>query len=97
MKKMFYDNSWPPLKELVTDNNWNFITILWWRLSHFLNAISFTSTLINIHENKLLEDIYNKIPDKIKPLVKEAFEYSKEVLVENKINKNKGNIYLKKI
>jgi len=96
MKKMFYDNSWPPLKELVTDNNWNFITILWWRLSHFLNAISFTSTLINIHENKLLEDIYNKIPDKIKPLVKEAFEYSKEVLVENKINKNKGNIYLKK-
>ena len=53
MKEMFYNNSWPELKVLIQDENWNFICILWWRLSHFLNQISFSSTLINIEESKL--------------------------------------------
>ena len=96
MKKMFYDNSWPELKELIADENWNFITILWWRLSHFLNSIEFSSTLINIEESKLLPKIYEKIPLKFRPLVDEAFEYAMEVLVNERVNRNKGNIYLKK-
>lgn len=95
MKEMFYNDSWPELRILVQDKNWNFITILWWRLSHFLSQISFTSILINIEESKLLEQIYELIPDNLKPLVEEAFIYSKEVLVEQKIKKNKGNIYLR--
>jgi len=94
MKEMFYNNSWPELKILRQDQNWNFITILWWRLSFFLNDIAFNSTLITIEESKLLEQIYKKIPDRIKPLVYEAFEYAKEMLVKEKIEKNKGNIYL---
>lgn len=96
MKKMFYDNTWLPLPEMIRDDNWNFITILWWRLSHFLNSISFTSTLVNIYESRLLEEIYMKVPDRLKPLVNEAFEYAKVELVNDKVVKNKGNIYLKK-
>lgn len=96
MKDMFYNNSWPELRILIQDENWNFISILWWRLSHFLNEISFTSTLINIEETKLLEKIYQKIPTRLKPLVDEVFEYSKKVLVEDRIKENKGKIYLKK-
>ena len=57
-----------------------------------LNEISFSSTLINIEESKLLEQIYELIPDRLKPLVDEAFVYAKEVFVEGKIEKNKGNI-----
>ena len=95
MRDMFYNNSWPELRILVQDKNWNFISILWWRLSHFLGEISFSSTLINIEASKLLEQIYELIPDRFKPLVEEAFIYSKEVLVLGKIEKNKGNIYLK--
>ena len=95
MKDMFYNDSWPELRILVQDKNWNFISILWWRLSHFLNQISFSSTLINIEESKLLEQIYELIPDRLKPLVSEAFEYAKDVFVEGRIEKNKGNIYLK--
>jgi len=94
MKEMFYDNSWPELKELIQDKHWNFISMLWWRLSHFLNQISFSSTLINIEESKLLEQIYEKIPLRLRPLVDEAFTYAKEVFVNGKIEKNKGNIYL---
>ena len=95
MKDMFYNDSWPELGVLVQDNNWNFISILWWRLSHFLNQISFNSTLINIEESKLLEQMYEMFPDKLKPLVFEAFEYAKEVLILGRIEKNKGNIYLR--
>lgn len=95
MKKMFYDNSWPELRELIKDKNWTFIAIIWWRISHFLNQISFSSTLINIEESKLLEQIYKKIPLRLKPLVSEAFEYAKEVFVTKQIEVNKGNIYLK--
>jgi len=95
MKDMFYNDSWPELRVLVQDRNWNFISILWWRLSHFLNQISFSSTLINIEESKLLEQIYELIPNRLRPLVDEAFVYAKEVFVEGKIEKNKGNIYLR--
>jgi len=95
MKKMFYNNSWPELNILIQDKNWNFISILWWRLSHFLNQISFSSTLINIEESKLLKQIYEKIPEKLKPLVSEAFDYAEEIFVIKRIKENKGNIYLK--
>lgn len=96
MKGMFYSNSWPELKLLIQDKNWNFITVLWWRISFFLNSIVFTSTLINIEESKLLEQIYNKIPDRFKVLVCDAFEYANDVLVNDRIQKNHGKIYLKK-
>jgi len=94
MKKMFYDNSWPQLKELMHDDNWNFISIIWWRLSHFLNNITFTSTLWNIEECKLLQKIFAKLPENVKPAVKEAFLYSEEILVNNRLEENKNNIYL---
>lgn len=96
MKDMFYNNTWPELKVLIKDKNWNFITILWWRISHFLNQIVFTSNLVSIEESKLLDQIYDKVPDRLKPLVKDAFDYAKEVLVNNKILENKDNIYLKR-
>lgn len=95
MKTMFYENSWPELPVLIQDENWTFISILWWRLSHFLNNISFTSVLVNIEESKLLEQIYEKVPNKLKPLVYDAIEYAKEQLVNKRIEVNKGNIYLK--
>lgn len=96
MKDMFYNNTWPELRVLIKDKNWNFITILWWRISHFLNQIVFTSNLVSIEESKLLDQIYEKIPDRFKPLVKDAFDYAKEVLVSNRIQDNKDNIYLKR-
>lgn len=96
MKDMFYNNTWPELRTLIKDKNWNFITILWWRISHFLNQIVFTSNLVNIEESKLLDQIYERIPSKLKPLTEEAFIYAKECLINNRIKNNKDNIYLKR-
>ena len=96
MREMFYNNSWLELKEMIKDRNWTFITILWWRLSHFLNQISFNSVLINIEESKLLDQIYEKVPDELKFLVEEAFAYARNELVENRIKENEGNIYLRR-
>lgn len=94
MKSMFYKNSWPELKILIHDRNWTFITIIWWRLSYFLNQIKFTSTLMNIEETHLLDQIYNKIPDRFKSLVYEAFVYAKEQLLQQTLLENKDNIYV---
>ena len=96
MREMFYNNSWLDLKDLIKDRNWTFVTILWWRLSHFLNQISFNSVLINIEESQLLDQIYEKIPDELKFLFDEAFAYARNELVENRIKENEGNIYLKR-
>lgn len=96
MKEMFYNNTWLELNELKKDPNWNFITILWWRLSHFLNNINFYSVLATIEETKLLDNIEKKIPDKFKPLTQEAFDYAKEALVYNTLKQNQENIYIKK-
>lgn len=96
MKDMFYNNTWPELRTLIKDKNWNFITILWWRISHFLNQIVFTSNLVNIEESKLLDQIYEKVPDRLKPLTEEAFIYAKDYLINNRILENKNNIYLKR-
>lgn len=96
MKEMFYNNDWPELPILVQDKRWNFISILWWRLSYFLNQITFFSTLENIEESRLLEQIYEKIPEKFKPLVIEAFEYAKEVFVRRTLIANKGKVYIRK-
>ena len=93
-KEMFYNNTWPPLPELIKDFNWNFITALWWRLSVFLNGISFYSTLEAINTSELIKKIYEKVPDKYKPLVSEAFIYSDDVLINQKLEENKGKIYL---
>lgn len=97
IKEMFYNNSWPELKDIAQDKNWNFITMFWWRISHFLNQTTFTSVLINIEESKLLDQIYNKIPEEYKPLFSEAIEYAKEVLLHKRISENKGKVYLKKM
>lgn len=94
MKQMFYNNNWPELPVLVQDKHWHFISILWWRLSYFLNQITFSSTLANIEESKLLEQIYEKIPERFKPLVFEAFEYAKEIFVKKTLEVNKGKIYI---
>ena len=96
MREMFYNNSWLELRELIKDRNWTFITILWWRLSHFLNEISFNSVLINIEESQLLDQIYEKVPDELKFLVDEAFAYARNELVENRIKENRGNVYIRK-
>lgn len=96
MREMFYNNSWLELREMIKDRNWTFITILWWRLSHFLNQISFNSVLINIEESRLLDQIYEKVPDELKFLVDEAFAYARNELVENRIKENEGNIYLRR-
>ena len=96
MKDMFYNNNWPPLKELQNDLKWNFISILWWRLSEFLNQISFTSVLNTVSETDLLRKIYTKIPDNLKPLFTEAFQYAEEYLLGERLKNNEGNIYLGK-
>lgn len=96
IKGMFYNNNWLELSELIKDSNWNFVSILWWRLSYFLNGIVFNSTLNNIYEVELLDKIYYKIPDRLKPVFQEAFDYAINFLVLNKIKENKGNIYLKR-
>ena len=89
----FFNNENIDLKELQARRDWTFITGMWWRLNHFLNNINFVSNLEVVKENELLEKIYETYPDKYKPLVYDAFCFTKEELIDKSISNNKGQIY----
>lgn len=75
--------------------NYNSITAIWWSIGQFLGNMNFTATLQVIKNNKILEKIYDKYPEKYKYLVKEMFEFAEEELLEKRIQDKK--IYAKKI
>lgn len=75
--------------------NYNSITGMWWSIGQFLGNMNFTATLQVIKNNKILEQIYDKYPEKYKYLVKEMFEFAEEELLEKRIQDKK--IYAKKI
>ena len=93
IQRRFFNNEFIDLKELQRRKDWTFIIGMWWRLNHFLNNINFVSNLELVKENELLEKIYNMYPDKYKPLVKDAFEFAKQELVDKALKKNEGQIY----
>ena len=84
------------LRELQLRDDYNFIVANWWRLSTFLNDINFKDNLSLIIDSKLLDKLYNKYPDKYKPLMIEAFVYAKE-LVKRQLENSQGLIYTKKL
>lgn len=96
IKSKFFNNEYIDLKEIQNRQDYTFITGMWWRLNHFLNNINFVSNLEILKDNNLLEQIYNKYPDEYKFLVKDAFEYAHNELLEKRIRENKGKVYVKK-
>lgn len=96
IKSKFFNNEYIDLKELQKRQDYTFITGMWWRLNHFLNNINFVSNLEILDENNLLEQIYNQYPNEYKFLVKDAFEYAQNELLEKRIKENKGKVYVRK-
>lgn len=95
LKEKFFKREVLTLKELSKRHDHHFITTMWWRLGAFLNDINFIATLEEMQTEHLLDKIYNAYPDKYKPLVVEAFIFSKEKLINEVINNHKKSIYLK--
>lgn len=96
IKTKFFNNEYIDLKELQNRQDYTFITGMWWRLNHFLNNINLVANLEILEENNLLEQIYNQYPEEYKFLVKDAFEYAQNELLEKRIKENKGKVYVRK-
>ena len=96
IQERFFKNEVMDLKELQSRQDWTFITGMWWRLNKFLNSITFISNLELVEEKELLNSIYNKYPDSLKPLVFPAFEFAQEKLVEKVLKENKDKIYIQR-
>lgn len=96
IQERFFNNEHIELKELQNRRDWTFITGMWWRLNQFLNNINFVSNLELVKEHELLEKIYEMYPESYKPLVKDAFEFAKQELIDKAIENNKGQIYKSK-
>ena len=96
--KVYMDNSkeWD-LRTMSKDKtyNYNSITAMWWSIGQFLGNMNFTATLEVIKNNNILEQIYDKYPEKYKYLVKEMFEFAEEELLKKRIQYKK--IYAKKL
>ena len=97
-KKTFITNpkEWD-LRKMQNDQSYNYnsITAMWWSIGQFLGNMNFTATLEVIKNNNILEQIYDKYPEKYKYLVKEMFEFAEEELLKKRIQDKK--IYAKKI
>lgn len=93
---LFFEGKIPPVKEIVHHRWYTFITGTVIRLN-FLRDINFVPTLITLKKQQILNKIYEKYPDKYKPLVKTIFEYTEEVLLNKTIHENEGKIYIKKM
>ena len=97
-KKIYITNpkEWD-LRKMQNDQSYNYnsITAMWWSIGQFLGNMNFTATLEVIKNNNLLEQIYNKYPERYKYLVKEMFEFAEEELLKKRIQDKK--IYAKKI
>ena len=86
LKEKFFNLERIDLQEINKRLDYNPIVGMWWRLLQFLGNINFTSNLEVIKESGLLDQIYNEFPDEIKPNVKEAFDFAKEYLINNRGN-----------
>ena len=93
IQNMFFNNEKMNLSVLQARRDWTFITGMWWRLNAFVGGINFVSNLEIIKEVELLDRVYNQYPDKYKPLVVDAFEYAKKMLLDKVIEERKGKIY----
>lgn len=94
IKQKFFNNENIDLREIMTREDWTFITGMWWRLNHFLNNINFKSNLELIKEYNLLEKIYNKYPSKYKVLVYDAFSFAYSKLVEQQLKEKNLKFYI---
>lgn len=87
IKRKLFNNENIDLKELQNRKDFNFIIGMWWRISHFLNNMTFIVALKIVKETNLLDKIYATYPDKYKPLVRDIFVFAKEKLVANKLKR----------
>lgn len=96
IKKRMFNHESISLSELQNRDDYSFITAIWWSVYTFLTEINFVSNLETIKEEGLLDSIYNQYGEQYKPLLDEIFNYAKEVLINEVIDNNKGNIYIRK-
>lgn len=96
IKEVFFNNGFLDLKTLQKRDDYTFIVGMWWRLNHFLNDINFVANLEILKENNMLEKIYNMFPLRYKFLVREAFIFANDEILNKKIKENNGKIYVKK-
>jgi len=84
------------LRQLLNKRGYNFIWSIWYQLFKFLKDIDFKDNLESIQEDNLLDEIYKNYPAEYRPLVKEAFDFTKERLITERL-KGSGKIYVKEI
>lgn len=100
-RNMFYEfcetdnqelkKTWGDLQKLRNiHTKWSFVYALWWRVARFIKDINFYSVLVGIEECKLLEQIYEQMPEEYRPLIKEPIEYALTKLIPEKKDNKQG-------
>lgn len=74
---------------------WSFVYVIWWRISKFIKDINFYSVLVGVEECKLLEQIYEQMPEKYRSLIREPIDYALSKLIPEKKGNEQG-LYTRK-
>lgn len=94
VKQRMYNSESINLADIQKEDDYTFITALWWSIYTFLKDINFVGNLEMIKEQEILDKIYNQYPPKYRPVIDEIFAYAKEYLIDETLDKNKGNMYI---
>lgn len=82
------------LRDLQQQEDYTFITALWWSIYTFLKDMNFVGDLKIVKELDLLDQIYNRYPIEYRPLIDEIFTFANNVLIDEQISINKKDIYV---
>lgn len=97
--KMLKEDSFPDkIGTLQTRKDYSFLSAQVWRLS-LLRNIDFKSLLTIIKDDKMLEKMlkmYDEYQNGLSELMRPAFDYAKEEIIEKALNNQKSKIYTPK-
>ena len=82
------------LRSLQQEDDYTFITALWWSIYTFLKDMNFVGNLKQVKERELLEQIYNQYPIEYRPLLDEIFKFAREVLIEEQLASSQDDLYV---
>ncbi len=84
------------LRELQGEDDYTFITALYWSVYTFLKDMNFVGNLEQVKERQLLDQIYNQYPKEYHPLLDELIKFAKDTLIDEQIAKSKDSLYVKR-
>ena len=74
------------LQEIRAREDYTFVGAVWWVLSQFVRDMNFVTILSNLKKNGTIQAMYDRYPERYRPLVDPIFNYIYAYLDQQETN-----------